>query len=223
MVYTKRRYKRRGKRPGLATRPRFIPRGLALKRYQAVDTKVFYFKRNNKAESDVDGNYFAQFHARQVTDTPALFPQFTAIKNLYDQFKVLAIKIRFFPANVGVEPDSSIFGPVNALFRGQTVIWNDQRRDGISQQPDNISQIINNSSMRMVNSRRQFSRTIYRAKGFPEWANLQDPPTDDSWNGVVNVFVQGATPASLTPPIITPILYFFTVSYKCIFRGRVTE
>ena len=220
---TKRKHRR--KPAVLATKPQMIPRGLAYKRYQGVDTKLFYFRRNAEALSDADGKYFANFNARSIaggTATTPLFPQFAQVKDLYDQYKVLGITIRFFPANVGIEPDSALFTS-NALLRGQTVVWNDQRTDTGVTVPTSISQVINNASMRMMSSRRYFTRSIFRAKGYPAWANIQAPATEDPWNGSINVFVEGATPAVITPPTQTPILFYFTVTYKVVFRGRRSE
>ena len=198
-----------------------VPRNLKMKRYQGVDTKVFYFKRNATASSDADGKYFVQFTAGaiNVSSTPPLWPQFDLLKQVYDQYKVLAIKIRFFPANVGIEPDSALFSASNALLRGQTVVWNDQRSDS-TQQPASISDVINNASCRMLPSRRYFSRSIFRAKGYPGWANIQTPAASDPWNGSINVFTQDATPSSITPPTTNIVLWYFTVQYKVIFRGR---
>ena len=223
--FRRRRRFRRRQALGLATRSRMFPRRLARKRYQGVDTKLFYFKRNATALSDADGKYFANFNARSINGgTPAtpLFPQFAQVKDLYDQYKVLGITIRFFPANVGIEPDSALFTS-NALLRGTTVVWNDQRTDTGVTVPTSVTQVINNSSMRMMASRRYFSRSIFRAKGYPAWANIQAPATEDSWNGSINVFVEGATPAVITPPAQTPILFYFTVTYKVLFRGRRSE
>lgn len=224
MPYRRRPYRNRRRRralpTGLATRPRFIPRALKMKRYQAVDTKVFYFKIAGKALPDLDGKYFTSFNSRQLTQDPQLFPQFTALKDIYDQFKCLAVKIRFFPANVGVEPDSAFFTS-NALLRGQTLVYNDQRADNIVA-PTNVLDVINNASTRMIPSRKPFSRTIFRAKGYPEWGNIQATATDDSWNGSINVYIQDATPATVNPAF-APTLWYWTASYKVVFRGRRTE
>ncbi|AXQ66008.1 MAG: capsid protein [Circoviridae sp.] len=226
MPYTRRRPRANRRRrpfrrpPGLATRPRMVPRNLAMKRYQGVDTKVFYFKRNATGFSDADGKYYAGFSANDINvgSTPPLWPQFDLLKQIYDQYKVLAIKIRFFPANVGIEPDSALFTS-NALLRGQTVVWNDQRTDSGTPVPNSISDVINNSSCKMITCRRYFTRSIYRAKGYPGWANIQTQASDDPWNGSINVLTQDATPdpGGGTPPIT---LWYFTVQYKVIFRGR---
>lgn len=215
-------YKKKRRTAGLATRPKFVPRKLATKRWHGVDTKIFYFKRNATALADGDGVYYNSFRARELTDNPADYPQFTLLKSIYDQYKVLAIQVKFYPANVGIEPHDTLLLTDYTLLRGQTVVWNDQRTDN-TVVPTQISQVINNASMHMCNSRRPFKRTIYRAKGFPEWGAIQPPATDDSWGGSIQVLTTGATAASITPPVTAPLLWYFTVSYKVIFRSRRTE
>jgi len=220
---TRRQYRRgkraRGKRrrdPDLATRPRFIPRGLARKRYHATDSKVFYFKTNGEAHSDAVGVYNGSFNTRHITQNPTLFPQFTTLKQIYDQFKVLAIRIKFFPANVGIESHDAALGTDYTLLRGNCITWNDQRADNVLP-PLNISEVINNASARMLNARRPFTRSLFRARGFPEWGAADAPVTEDSWNGGINVLVTDATEASTG---ISPLLWFWTATYKVVFRGR---
>lgn len=222
MPYKRKTYARRrpARKPAyLATRPKFIPRGLARKRYHAADTKTFYFKINGEAVTDITGHYYNSFNARHLTQNPSVFPQFTALKAVYDQFKCLAIQVRFFPANVGIEPHDTLLGTDLTLLRGNTIIWNDQRADDLFD-PLTIGQVINESSARMMNSRRPFKRAIYRGRGFTEWGNIQNTATDDSWNGSVNVLVVDASQAPPTGP--APLLWYWTASYKVVFRGRRT-
>lgn len=210
-----RRHRRRIKKrvPGLATKARFMSKGLTQRRIQAVDTKVFYFKTNGVAETNTVGQYYKSFNSRELTQNPGTFPQFTTLKTVYDEFKVLAVKIRFFPAYVGIEP-------VGPILRGNTITWQDQRADNVLP-PVGIVDVINNASSRMVGSRRPFTRSIYRAKGNDAWGTSQAPIYNDSWNGSINVFVQDATP---TPVFTTAVkLWFWTQTFKVVFRGRRNE
>lgn len=218
-AYRRRRPAYRRRRNLLATRPRFIPRTLGYKRQQGIDTKVFYFKTSGTAVPDAGGLMSEKFNARKLTQTPGAFPQFTALKAIYDQFKCLAIKVRFFPANVGIEPHDTLLGSDLTLIRGNTITWIDQRADDLFA-PLAISEVINDSSMRMHNSRRSFSCIIYRGKGFTEWASIQNTAEEDSWNGSVNILTTDASPAPASGT--APILYFWTASYKVVFRGRRT-
>lgn len=218
--FTRRPYRRRI--PGLATRPRMMSKALTVKRMNQVSTRVFWFKKNGVISPDAQGRIYSFWTARGFNNPPGTPPPdppvgWPALRSLYDQYKVLAIKVRFFPANVGIEPDSALFGPSNALFRGDSIAWTDQRFDTGSQTPTLISQVINNASARMVASRRPFSRVIYRGSGYPEWAQTVGPNTTDSWNGSVEFLINGATPSTAT---FIPVLWYYTVQYKVMVRGR---
>lgn len=216
MVFAKRTFKKRnGNR---FKKKKFMPRGLAIKRFNADDTKVFYFKTNGTAFTNTSGRYYKSHNARDLTQNPTTWPQFTLLKSIYDQFKCLAIKIRYFPCNVGIEPYSDL--TVNATYRGNTIVWNDQRADSVLA-PSSVSAVINNASAHIMNSRRPFTRNIYRAGGFGTWGNIQTTATTDSWNGSVNVFIEDATPAELIAG--APNLYYWTASYKVVFRGRRSD
>lgn len=213
-----RRFKRKYKGTSnyLATRPRMMPRTLAFKRMNQVSSKVFWFKVNGELLSDAAGNRYSRFLTRDL-DPAAIAPVgWTALKSLYDQYKVLAIKLRLFPSNVGIESDSAIFAS-NALLRGDTVVWSDQRFDAAVQPPTSISEIINNASAKMINSRRPYSRTLYRPRGQPTWGDTQGPNLD-SWNGSIELLVNNASPAPAVGNI--PVLYYYTLQYKVLVRGR---
>lgn len=199
---------------GFATRPRMMPKTLAMKRMNQVSTKVFWFKQNGVISPDTTGRIYSFWTARGFN---AASPTgWSALRTLYDQYKVLAIKVRFFPANVGIEPDTALFAN-SALLRGDTISWTDQRFDTTAQAPTAISQVINNASARMTNSRRSYSRQIFRPTGYPEWGQTSGPPTVESWNGAIETLTVGATPAT---PTVIPVLWYYTVQWKIIVRGR---
>ena len=215
--YNARRPRRRRPRrvPGLATRPRMMPRMLAMKRMNQVGTKVFWFKRNGIIQTNIGGSNYSFWRTREINDpgtTPVGWP---AVKTLYDQYKVLAIKVRFFPANVGVEPDSVLIGGSNALLRGDTAVWTDQRYQ--PNVPTLISEIINNASTRMINSRRAYARSLFRPRGNPEWGDTQST-TPDSWDGAIELLINNATPQPVGGT--GPVLWYFTIQYKVLVRGR---
>lgn len=216
--YNARRPRRRPRRvPGLATRPRMMGTMVARKRFQQVHTRVFWFKRNGFINPDLAGNNYSFWNGREI-NVPATTPVgWDALKTLYEQYKVLAIKVKLFPANVGVEPDSALFAS-NALLRGDVAVWNDQRFDTATPAPTNINEVINIASCRMINARRPYSRRIFRARGYPQWANTQGPSTVDSWNGSIELLINNATPAPATGP--APTLWYYTVQYKIAVRGR---
>lgn len=217
MPTTRRRHKRKTKKPaGLATVPRFMGKTLARNRYNQVSSRVFYFKTNGTISNTTTGIYQATFRVQDlVTNTPA---GFLDTCRLYDEFKVLAMAVRWFPANVGIESDNILFGNLG-LLRGDAIIWLDQRSPAIPPPIASISDKINFASCRMINPRRPQKRTIYRATGHPRWGGASNPgQLPDTWNGTVNLFGQNTT--LLVPPATAVPLWYYTISYKVIFRGR---
>lgn len=222
MPYSRRKFARRRapfrrrRVPGLATRPRMMPRTYARMRKNQVATKVFWFKLNGQSSTPpvLDYNYFA-FRTRGFTTEPgggvSTVPQRDAIFSLYDQFKVLAISVKWFPVNVGTEPGQVLAQGI--LNRGDQVIWSDQRFDDTAVLPIQISEVLNHGSARMIQPRRFQSRTMYRPKGHPEWGSCENPQTiQDPWNGAIQMLVNNATP---NRPI-----WYYTLTYKVLVRGR---
>lgn len=200
---------------GLATRPRMMPKTLARQRHNQISTKVFWFKRNGILQTNLAGNHYTAFRTQEI-NVPATTPVgWPAVKTLYDQYKVLALKVRFFPANVGVEPDSVLIGGSNALLRGDTAVWSDQRYDGTT--PASITEVINNASTKMINSRRAYTRTLFRARGHPDWGDTQTP-NNDPWDAAIEILINNATPQPVGGT--GPVLWYYTIQYKVLVRGR---
>lgn len=214
-------FKRRNRIPGLATKPKMMGRQVARKRFNQVHSRVFWFKRNGIIQTDLNGNAYQFWTGRELNAAPTAPVGWDALRSLYDQYKVLALKVRFFPANVGVEPDSVLIGGSNALLRGDVAVWNDQRFDLGGQTPSTIGEVINIASCRMINARRPYTRRIFRARGFPQWANTQGPATVDSWNGSIEMIINNATPQPAGGT--APVLWYYTVQYKVLVRGRTQQ
>lgn len=218
-IKRKTRYTYKRKAAGLATVPRMYTKTLATKRKYQVSTDLKYFKVNGTLASNAQGQVQAYWRCRRLVVLPP--PGFATNSLLYDQYKLLAIHIRLFPANVGIEPDPSAF-PVgyNGLLRGNTVVWSDQREDAL-QFPSAITDIMSDGSARLINSRRPYSRCIYRPKGQPQWGSTQSPTTQpDPWSGAVYLLSTQVTPQ--VPPAAAPTLWFYSATYKVLFRGRRT-
>lgn len=208
-TYTRRRRRRNNQ---LATKSKFVPRGLASKRYQNLSTKVFYFKTAGVITTGTTGTYFNTFNVQNIVATPPA--QLTHIFALYDEYKMLAMRIKWFPANVGIESDTAILGS-NGLLRGDVVIWLDQKGDIATTAPANINAIINQGSCRMINPRNPQGRVIYRPKGHPDWGKCENPAVvPDQWDGSVNIFGQETTLVALRK------LWYYTITYKVLVRGR---
>lgn len=200
---------------GLATRPRWMTRSHKMKRVNQVSTHTFWFKENGTLGSDLAGNIYKAWRTRDFFTLP--LAQHNNLALLFDQYKILAMQIRFFPANVGIEPDSSFF-VANALQRGATFVWSDQRHDGQVTIPTNLNQVINMGSGRMINSRRSYTRTIYRSKGYPGWAGIEATATADPWDASIEMFAEGLLPP--TAGQTAPTVWYWTRAYKVLYRGR---
>lgn len=223
MPYNRRRgTHRRGGRPRrriLATRPRMMTRAQNFKRMNQVSTDLKYFKINGTSTTNLAGHIERIWRTQDIVDNPP--NGFQYMKQLYDQYKCLAIRVKVFPANVGIEPDSALFAS-NALLRGNTIFWSDQREEPVGIFPSAITEVISDGSARLINSRRAYTRSLYRPKGHPEWGSTQDQTNEpDTWTGAVYQLTTDATPATVTVPV-GPVLYFWTLQYKVLFRGRRT-
>lgn len=228
---TRRPRRRRARVPGLATKARMVPRGLAVKRRNQVSTKTFYFKQVGTINNAAAGSVIQK--AWQVQEDILSNPPggFVNLRTLYDQYKVLAMCIKIFPANVGIEPTGGIVsqggaGVTNLPFnRGNTVVWSDQRPSPTQQFPIAIQDIMSDASAKLIGSRRYYTRTIYRSTGNPEWGSTQNLPAEaDPWNGsiyLLNNFANTYNPSSIPPGRPQP-MWFYTVQYKITFRGRTT-
>jgi len=219
----KRRYRPRARRtrrriPGLATRSRFIPRGLAAKRFQQVSTKTFYFKDNGTLVANVARKTRFDWLVQDLTGlTPPA--QFASLKLLYEEYKVIAMEVRIFPAGVGTEANTAPVGGPGPFRRGDTVLWQDQA-EPLKDPTADISDLINIASCRMIDSRRKYKRTLYRPKGHPRWGTI-DPAValPDDWTGAISI-LSADTSAPAAPPAELR-LWYWTRCYKVVVRGRV--
>lgn len=208
---------RRRKPTGFATVPRMMLRSLARKRFNQVSTKVFYFKDNGQIENNSQGTYQKAWSPQNlVTASPE---GWDAACGLYDEFKCLAMTVKLFPANVGIESDTAVFVS-QGLLRGDCIVWSDQKADATPGTISSISQKINQASCRMINPRRPYTRRIFRSTGNPEWGGTAVPATaPDRWIGTINIFGQNTTEVVVPNPPIP--LWYWTRQYKVIFRGRI--
>lgn len=211
------RFRRRRRHNPMATATRMMTKSYAFKRHNQVATKVFWFKLAGLTNVDQAGSNLAIFRTRGINGTTVPVGK-QEVFSLYDQFKVLAMRVRWFPANVGTEPGSGVAGPLQPyMARGNQVVWSDQRVDATLQVPQFVTEVINNASARMINPRRPYTRVIYRPKGVPNWGSCVDySTTPDSWNGAVYQLINDATPAGTSG---RPV-WFYTLTYKVLVRGR---
>ena len=197
----------------------FMSRGLALKRADQVSTKVFYFKGAGK----IAGNPLNQIIEDwatvffQTAPTAQVVPNipgdFDSVSDAYQEYKVLAVRVTLYAANVGSRSAAA------GIDGGMVVIYKDQEYINPATQPPptQITDVINNGSCKVIPSRvSKWTSTIYRASGNPEWGNCDrnTPPNAriaDSWRGVIHLLGQGVSNA---------VTWYYTTNYKVVFRGR---
>lgn len=225
MAYTRRRrfnYRRkrtyRGGKYGLATRPRMFTRRQRFKRMNQVDTTMTYFKINGTINSNDQPYQYYEFRTSFLyAANPNGWAQYV---QLYDQFKILGFTYKLFPANVGTEPTAQGGGGGTIHFnRGNHCIWNDQRFDPQVILPQQIGDVINTASAKLINPRRPYTRSLWRPKGKYIWGSTRNFTTNapDPWTGSINHLINDAT---VQPVGGLKTIYFYTITYKVVFRGR---
>lgn len=210
----------------------FIPKELAMEQYGQVSTKTFYFKTAGTINSIAGGITQRGWTTQDPGATPADPFQFPSVGDsltvakCYTEYKVLAIRVRVFAANVGAE-GGQLPAPggtpnfIAGFNRGNTVMYLDQDIQDGELPPINIINAMTFGSCRMIPSRcDQYTKILYRPKGQPLWGccdnNVPVPNRiPDPWRAGVFLLGNNARPT----PGVSP-LWFYTATYKIIFRGR---
>lgn len=203
----------------LATRPQMMSRAYRWKRMNQVDTRTAWFKINGQIAINDQANQYYEFRTSFLyAANPNGWAEYT---NLYDQFKILGFTYKLFPANVGTEATGGSNSTGTPIYtnRGNHIIWVDQRFDGNVAQPTLISDVINTASARLINPRRPYTRSIWRPKGKFSWGSTRDftTTTPDPWTGAIQHLINDAT---IQPTATNKIVYFYTLTFKVVFRGR---
>jgi len=205
----------------------FMTKSVKFKRYNGLETKTFYFNISGVVNTNIGNTYQQNFRVNDFTLLPPP-PGAAAVFTLYDSYKIMGLSIRCYPANVGVEPDTVLFGD-SAFLRGNAIVWSDNYNATDAVPTTNqIAERINYGSCRMLNPRRAFRRYLKRPPGNNEWRSTgtTNPPVNpeqDQWKGYVCLFGEGNTPSSVGPPIVDRPLWFFKLTYKVVVRGRSQE
>ncbi len=218
--------RRRGGRniAGLATRPRMMSRTLQTKRYHGVDTRVFYFKQFGVIDSLLANAtpQFRQFLTNGLMDTNN--PPSTAnVRGLYDMYKILGMKMRFFVANRGLASmNQTAIVTRNQFVRGNHCLWVDQRHDPLQLTPTTIEEVISTASARLINPNRDYTISLWRPKGQFKWGSLRDILVNpDPWVGTINYLITDCTVT--VPGQASQIFYYYTIEYKVLVRGRTDD
>lgn len=228
MPYARRRRRRVKRKPRIyGTKAQFMPKTLALKRYGQVSTKTFYFKASGTINSNnvgvVSQQWLTQFPPLNVGNPnrmPNVADSYT-FAECYNEYQILAVKVKIFAANIGTEPGmaDAPLPAVPGFNRGATVMYLDQEVRENEPLQQNIVNVMNLGSAKMIPSRSdQHTKLLYRKKGIPDWGTCDRnvPIADrvpDPW--FAGIYLLGNYARVAVRP-----LWFYTVTYKVIFRGR---
>ena len=218
--FRRRTYRRRyGNRVGASlgrtrwTRNRRVAQGLT--------RNVFWFKRTGPVEVLPNGTIAQRFSANQATLTNG----FQNFARSYEQYKVLKMVLKLFPASVGSE------GVNPALFhRGNSVTYVDQPPIAAAP-PGSINEVMSLPSARLFQPRSFHKRFINRPRGglTNRWPLIDhdaagNPVTQsESWESEIRVYGDNFAPGPLPGGVQMPP-YFFTEQYfKVVFRSRYTQ
>lgn len=232
VVYKKKTngYKKR-KRNLYGTVARFMPNRLKQERSAQVSTRTFFFSSSGTINSDNSGRTVASWQTQAVNPIPGLPNRMPLIADsnfvaeLYNEYRVEAIKVTIYSANIGTEVGEirnlGSGPPYEGFDRGNTVMFFDQEIRPNETLPDNIIDCINIGSCKMIPSRvSKYTRVLYRKKGINLWGccdrNVEVADrAPDPWYGGIHLIGQFARLGLGVRP-----LWFFSVTYKISFRGR---
>lgn len=225
------------KRKQLGTRPQFMSKYDKFKRKNNILDTTRWFTSNGEIESLGNGNSltrFAPFIVLNGKFVPNLLDtkDFNPFSTFWSQYKVLAIKVTMFAANVGTEPikggsGTQAVGQVYGFNRGNTVMYTMNQYNLGQILPDNIQDVISRGSARMIPSRTErWTTMLYRPKGYPRWGCCDTRVVGwqnreyDSWHGMILQVGENATGSNTTPGGVKKKLWYWVLRFKIKFRGR---
>lgn len=239
VVYKKKQvvsYRKRGRRNLYGTVARFMPSRLKAERSAQVSTRTFYFSTSGTINSDNQGHTVASWQTQAIgVPQPPPFPPLPnrmplvadshLVAELYNEYRVEAIKVTIYAANIGTEVGQirnlGSGPPYEGFDRGNSVMFFDQEIRPNETLPDRIIDCINIGSATMIPSRvSKFTRVLYRKKGINLWGccdrnvEVADRAPDPWYAGIHLVGEFARLGLDVRP------LWFFKVTYKISFRGR---
>lgn len=202
---SRRSTRRRGTRTGAPlTRTRWTRK----KRVEQNLTRdVRWFKRQTGIASNTNGNFRSVYDPGQID----LVDDFQNWARNWEEFKVLAMYVKFIPAFVGSENTTN-------YRRGNAITFFDQ---GEEDQPITFTSIMVKPSAQLMNPRRRHTRWCNRPRGNPRWGTLNNTgiiSEDDQWQDTrLQIFGTNFSPSGLPG---AQVWFFVEIGYKVVFRGR---
>lgn len=189
---------------------------------QNLTRNVFWFKLTGEIRplgGALAGEIFQRFLPNQVT----LSNQFDRFAYLYEQFKVLKMVVKFFPANVGAENISTVAILPN-FQRGNVLTYVEQPPIAVAP-PGTLQSVMSLPSARIHQPRRMVKRYIDRPRGGRTnvWTLIDHvvgtgAPAfqPEAWTSQIRIFGNNWI-ADTTQPV-----YFYEQYFKVVFRSRYT-
>lgn len=208
----RRRRQQYGPRLGRAPRWRRPQRVL-----QNMTRNVVWLKNVIASTSSTNGTITTRFPTSAVD----LAGDFTNYGLFYEEFKVLKLIVKIFPANVGGESQQILQGATPSLpvfQRGDICSWVDQGSN--DPLPGGIDDVINRSSCRIFQPRRFHKRWMNRPRDFPNWGKLDNAgniQTFDPWQAQIRLYGDNFTPISAPGQ---QNFFWCQILYKILYRNR---
>ena len=188
---------------------------------QNLTRNVFWFKATGAVEVEPNGDIYTRVSPNNVT----LISAFNNFARSYEQYKVLKVVAKFFPASVGSE------GVNPALFhRGNICSYIDQPPVEIVP-PNGLNDVMSLPSAKLFQPRRFHKRYINRPKGGRTnvWPLIEHDAAgnpavqSETWETQIKLFGDNFAPGPLPGNVPMPPYFFFEVYFKVVFRSRYTQ
>lgn len=146
----------------------------------------------------------------------------------WEEYKLLSFSINLIPTAVGSESLFNLSGgipgapTVTAQFRRGNMISYVDQGEPTNPAPFSFPQLIVRPSAKLIQPRARHRRWVTRPKGNPDWGTFNVNGTinsPDEWQDTrIRLWGENFQVPSVLPNTIT--YYYYTVSYKVLFRGR---
>lgn len=189
---------------------------------QNLGKDIFWYKKASDLQAaSPSGTMFLVITPGDVYPIPA----FVNTCRAYEQYKVLKVIAKFYPAFVGSETSTSA---VAGYRRGNVITWVDQPPLGLQPQSGEISKLMGFPSSRLHQSRATIKRWMTRPSGgrFADWAYIRHPTAlgvpdvaPDDWNSQIRIFGDNFSVNPTTQKPYFFVEYMFQVVFRSKYRG----
>ena len=187
---------------------------------QNLGKNVFWFKKCG----DIKASGSDEIFMRITPNDTFPIPKFINTCRSFEQYKVLKVIVKFYPAYVGSE--STTQTPTNNGFRrGNVITWIDQPPLGLQPMSGQIANLMGFPSSRLHQTRATIKRWMNRPSGgrTADWAYITHPtalgvPTvqPDPWNSEIRIFGDNFS----TTPQNNKAYFFVEYLFKVVFRSE---